>query len=79
MMSTEILKTEKISMEKAVYHLLETCARITERVTYLEKEFKEIREVSIKARTRLTNMREDLSRRIDETQVQANEWNARTR
>ena len=23
-------------------------------------------------------MREDLSRRIDETQVQANEWNART-
>ena len=81
-MSTEILKTEKVTVEKAVHHLLETCARITERVTHLEKEFKEIREVSIKReqeiQTSLTNMREDLSRRIDETQVQANEWNART-
>ena len=81
-MSTEILKAEKVTVEKTVHRLLETCVRITERVTHLEKEFKEIREVSIKReqeiQTSLTNMREDLSRRIDETQVQANEWNART-
>ena len=81
-MSIEILKTEKVIVEKAVHHLLETCARITERVPHLEKEFKEIHEVSIKReqeiQTSLTNMRKDLSRRIDETQVQANEWNART-
>ena len=74
-MSTEILKTEKFTVEKTVHRLLETCVRITERVTHLEKEFKEIREVSIKReqeiQTSLTNMREDLSRRIDETQVES--------
>ena len=37
-MSTEILKTGKVTVEKAVHDLLETCARITERVTHLEKE-----------------------------------------
>ena len=47
-MSTEILKTEKVTVEKTVHRLLATCVRITERVTHLEKEFKEIREVSIK-------------------------------
>ena len=72
-MSTEIITTEKVTVEKAVHHLLEACVRISERVTYLEKEFKEIREVSMKQeqeiQASLVNMREDLSRRIDETQV----------
>ena len=62
----ETLATEKVLVEKAVHQLLETCARITDRVARLGKEVKENRKVAVKReeeiQASLTNLREDLPR-----------------
>ena len=81
-MTTEKTTAEKVSVEKAINHVLETCSRITDRVTQLETQVKEIHKISNhryeEISIALPKLRDDLSSQVEQIQAQTKEWHVET-
>ena len=73
MMTAEKTTAEKVTVKKAIHHVLDTCSRITDRVTQLEAQMKEIHNIGNnrykEISAALAKLRENISSQVEQIQA----------